>query len=535
MAARWMTRRDAKAAPVLALLSLLLLTACASSTLAPKPTPTPTAPVISGDAPTVDPDYIYDQLATMATRYQRREAGYDTGLPAAQNGHDEYADYWVAEMTRLLAEFGPTARLDPFPVAGWVERPAPKPAANVEVTVPGVAHPEQIVVVGCHYDGEAVSTQSAYDDASGCAITLGVARALGDYWRSKGVAPARTLKFVLFDAEEQGLFGSFHYVNQTINGQLGQITAMFNEEQSGIAYPLRFLGKTSNPVLPLYVQTSPLQTNREYQDLPTPTPQQRDAIVRFRSLLSGVLPATFDQFRARGYSALTYRSATGDVSQPIFMHDDLRNVQVMEDDLGGSDQIPFTLAGLPCVTFSGDHDYYLSRPHAWAYPYDQAQDTIQLMNVFASGKEQKSQALVLALALPAALTTWMLHQPDLLGETAADKLPVPAIADLGPLTAGASLAFDARPSFDPAGGKLTYDWEFGDGAKATSDMVIHTYARAGTYTLTLTARSKSGARALQIPLSVTNTPTTFANPYSDYHATGSPRPNPNVAIPTPEP
>src|SRR5262249_18345982 len=154
-----------------------------------------------------------------------------------------------------------------------------------------------------------------------------------------------------FDAEEQGLFGSFHYVNQTIDGQLGQITAMFNEEQSGIAYPLRFLGKTSNPVLPLYVETAPSQGSELYSDRPALTAQQSDAITRSRSLISGALPATFDQLRARGYTTLTYRSTGGDESQPIFTRDDLRNVQVMEDSLGGSDQIPFTLAGLPCVTF----------------------------------------------------------------------------------------------------------------------------------------------------------------------------------------
>ena len=519
---------------VLGLLALLLV-ACASPTISVRPTPTPSAPVVSGDAPAIDPDYIYDQLATMTSRFPHREAGYDTGLPPEQNGHDEYADYWIAEMTRLLAGFGPTSHLDPFPVAGWVGRPAPKPATNVEVTVPGVTHPEQIVVVGCHHDGEAVSTQSANDDASGCAIMMGVAKALGDYWRANHLAPARTIKFVLFDAEEQGLHGSFHYVNQTVNGQLGQINAMINEEQSGIAYPLRFLGKTSNPALPLYVQTSPLQANQEYEDRSSLTAQQRDAITRFRSLISGALPATFDQFRARGYTTLTYRSATGAESQPIFTRDDLRNVLVTEDDEGGSDQIPFTLAGLPCLTLSGDHDYYLPQPHAWAYPYDQAQDTLQLMNVFASGKEGKSQALALALALPGALSAWLLHQPDVLGEAPTDQLPRPAIADLGPLKSGANLSFDARPSFDPSGGKLTYEWDFGDGAKASGETARHAYARAGTYTLELTAHSSAGSRSLSMPLVVSATPPTYANPYANYHPTGFPRPNPNVALPTPEP
>jgi hypothetical protein len=390
-------------------------------------------------------------------------------------------------------------------------------------------------VVGCHYDGEAVSTQSANDDASGCAIVMGVAKALGEYWRAKHVAPAGAIKFVLFDAEEQGVYGSFHYVNQTVNGQLGQITAMLNEEQSGIAYPLRFQGKTTNPLLPLYVETAPLQANELYGDRTSLTAQQRDAITRFRSLVSGVLPATFDQFRNRNYTTLTYRSANGGESRPIFTRDDLRNVVVMEDDEGGSDQIPFTLAGLPCITLVGDSDYYQPHPHAWAYPYDQAQDTLQLMNIFASGKEAKSQALALALALPGALSAWLLHQPDELGESTADQLPRPAIADLGPLTSGASLSFDARPSFDPTGGKLTYDWDFGDGAKAKGETATHAYASAGTYALKLTAHSSAGSRSLSLPLAVSATPPIYANPYANYRATGFPRPNPNVTLPTPEP
>ena len=123
---------------------------------------------------------------------------------------------------RDLAGFRPPVRIDPFPISGWSGRPAKTPAFNVEVTVPAaVSDPADIVVIGCHYDGEAVSTQSANDDASGCAIELGVARALATYWRMEHLYPARTLRFVIFDAEEQGVYGSFHYLNSTINGDTG--------------------------------------------------------------------------------------------------------------------------------------------------------------------------------------------------------------------------------------------------------------------------------------------------------------------------
>ena len=126
----------------------------------------------AADFPTVDPNYIYDQLLYMVTHFQRREAGYDNNLPVNVNGHDEFAAYWAQEMQRNFTGFGAQVSRDEFSVQGWKGRPATVPASNVEVTIPGVSHPEQVVVIGCHYDGEASSTQSANDDASGCAIEL---------------------------------------------------------------------------------------------------------------------------------------------------------------------------------------------------------------------------------------------------------------------------------------------------------------------------------------------------------------------------
>src|SRR5579864_8173681 len=98
--------------------------------------------------PVVDPDYIYSQLDYMVTHYQRREAGYDNNLPVNVNGHDEFALYWAQEMMRNLQNFGARVYRDPFRIQGWKGRPATVPAVNVEVSVPGITHPEQIVVIG---------------------------------------------------------------------------------------------------------------------------------------------------------------------------------------------------------------------------------------------------------------------------------------------------------------------------------------------------------------------------------------------------
>jgi chitodextrinase len=60
-------------------------------------------------------------------------------------------------------------------------------------------------------------------------------------------------------------------------------------------------------------------------------------------------------------------------------------------------------------------------------------------------------------------------------------------------TEGVELAFDGRASEDPDGGSITqYDWDFGDGNVGTGPEPSHTYATAGTYTVTLTVVDDEG-------------------------------------------
>ncbi|HLY31470.1 MAG TPA: M28 family peptidase, partial [Ktedonobacterales bacterium] len=440
-------------------------------------------------------------------------------------------------MQRDLAGFGPTVSRDPFHVDGWTGAPATVPAFNVEVTVPGVAHPEQEVVIGCHYDGEADSTQSANDDASGCAIELGVAKALGNYWRAHRVYPARTIRFVIFDAEEQGLFGSYHYVNQTINGDTNTITAMFNEEQNGIAYPLRYLGKTSNPVLPLFAYTSPLQSDPNLYPNLNHTASQSAAINNFDALMREAVPNVFARFQQLGFATLAYHDDNGrPVDQQVFAQSQLNAVQQAPDTLGSSDQMPFTMAGLPCVTIVGNSTYYDSDPPPWSYPFDQPQDTIQMMNTFANDTASKAPALTLSLALPAMLTTWMLQQPSIMGVVSADGAPIAAISDIGQTIVGQPLALDANATYDPAnsGATFNYTWDFGDGASAQGVTVNHTYKSAGTYRLTLTVREASGARrVIHKTLHVATKAPSYTNPYAAFPSNGTPPNNPAVTLPTP--
>ncbi|MCL2548021.1 MAG: M20/M25/M40 family metallo-hydrolase [Symbiobacteriaceae bacterium] len=78
---------------------------------------------------------------------------------------------------------------------------------NVIGEIKGTELPEEIIVVGGHYDGHDIS-QGAVDNGSGIAVTWEAARALAHL---KG-QQKRTIRFVAFAQEEMGLLGSDAYV-----------------------------------------------------------------------------------------------------------------------------------------------------------------------------------------------------------------------------------------------------------------------------------------------------------------------------------
>jgi carboxypeptidase Q len=85
----------------------------------------------------------------------------------------------------------------------------PVETANVVGEIRGEENPEQILVVGGHLDSWDLS-EGTTDNGSGTATVLGAA----DSIVRSGERPRRTIRFVLFTGEEQGLDGSFAYIKQ---------------------------------------------------------------------------------------------------------------------------------------------------------------------------------------------------------------------------------------------------------------------------------------------------------------------------------
>lgn len=102
--------------------------------------------------------------------------------------------------------------------------------SNIEVEIPGTGRPDEIVVIGAHYDSVAGSA-GANDNASGVAATLALAQ------RFSGKKTLRTLRFVAFVNEEPPFFqtgqmGSVIYAERCRKGG-ENIVAMLSLETIG--------------------------------------------------------------------------------------------------------------------------------------------------------------------------------------------------------------------------------------------------------------------------------------------------------------
>ena len=81
---------------------------------------------------------------------------------------------------------------------------------NTVGEIRGSELPNEVVLLGAHLDSWDLGTGTT-DNAAGSVAVLEAARLLGAL-KATGVRPRRTIRFVLFSGEEQGLYGSQYYV-----------------------------------------------------------------------------------------------------------------------------------------------------------------------------------------------------------------------------------------------------------------------------------------------------------------------------------
>jgi carboxypeptidase Q len=176
--------------------------------------------------PKKDAGRPYDPQAFGRLRQAQTKFFAEEGVGAVLRNSDKW--YGLQNMSTATREYAPSAiptahmtrenyallwrLLDTGPVEAEVNIESsfsgkPVEVYNTVAEIPGSEKRDEVVIVGGHLDSWDLGT-GATDNGTGSMAVLAAARAL----QKLGVKPKRTIRFVLFTGEEQGLNGSRAYV-----------------------------------------------------------------------------------------------------------------------------------------------------------------------------------------------------------------------------------------------------------------------------------------------------------------------------------
>lgn len=103
----------------------------------------------------------------------------------------------------------------------------PIPVFNTIGEIPGTELPNEVVIISAHLDSwDGPGSQGTVDNGTGSCVTIEAARIL----TAAGVKPKRTIRFILWSGEEQGLLGSKAYVQSLTEEERSKISAVFVDD-----------------------------------------------------------------------------------------------------------------------------------------------------------------------------------------------------------------------------------------------------------------------------------------------------------------
>jgi Zn-dependent M28 family amino/carboxypeptidase len=210
---------------------------------------------------------------------------------------------------------------------------------NIIVDLPGTDFPEQVLIIGAHFDA-VPGSPGADDNGSGTAALLELAHVLKD------VPMKRTVRLIFFNLEEIGLLGSVDYVRDHHERfQLGkeQVIGMVSLEMLGY-----FSDEEGS-------QRSPVPAIPDVFDPPT--------IGNFIAI------ATIQQYQE--FSQLLGREMSR--AAPTLQVVNADFFPVAPPDLMRSDHAPFMKAGIPAVMLTDTAEF--RNPH-----YHKASDTVDTLD-----------------------------------------------------------------------------------------------------------------------------------------------------------
>lgn len=191
-------------------------------------------PQIEAMVAQVDIDAI-DQTVQDLVNFGTRKANTQGGLSAQEWVRGQYSALGISDVSLFPVDNQPTHH------------------DNIIAVYPGVTSPDEIVVVGGHYDsilsgfGGNTFAPGADDNASGTAGVLEAARVLSQYDFEK------TIVFAAFASEEYGLLGSKSYAGH-LRSENENVVAMINLDmigylEAGDAFDLDIVKNTGSQAL----------------------------------------------------------------------------------------------------------------------------------------------------------------------------------------------------------------------------------------------------------------------------------------------
>ena len=171
---------------------------------------------------------------------------FATGMHLTHTGAMGFDTYYEIPVVSMIAE--DQQQIDRFLDQGKPVRmkinvqnrvsSGPVDSANVVGEIRGSEHPEQVIVVGGHLDSWDLADGTT-DDGCGVATTLGAAKAI----KLSGFKPKRTIRFVLFTGEEQGLLGSLAYTKTHKDELANHVAALILDNGQGPVVKLNLGGR----------------------------------------------------------------------------------------------------------------------------------------------------------------------------------------------------------------------------------------------------------------------------------------------------
>jgi hypothetical protein len=134
-----------------------------------------------------------------------RGGGGETSIPNVFMVHEHYAMLY-----RLATRTDAVTRAETEIECKFI--PGPITVYNTVGEVKGSEKPDEVVVVGAHLDSWDLGSGTT-DNGTGSCVVLETARAIAKL-AALGYKPKRTIRFVLFTGEEEGLWGSKKYVEK---------------------------------------------------------------------------------------------------------------------------------------------------------------------------------------------------------------------------------------------------------------------------------------------------------------------------------